>query len=262
MVSGYRSASRSVNRWKSCPARAWAAPVPGRSAITSNLAPGPRPACRPGSWPASSACTDAAGARRAASEVAPVFKSSAATAAPRTAARMWPVISVVTVCPAPRVQPRTAIRRGPASGILARSRSSVSGSRLPGPWPPATTFTWRRQLTSPRLPGPLSARSIDGSGRSRSTLTNLAATGTGAACGTGVACGTGSADAGVRSAGAGSGDIPVADAASSGAAAADTSASATSASGDAASGRLGFGHLGFGHLGFGRGREFSCGACG
>ena len=50
MVSGYRSASRSASRWKSSPP-AWAAPVPGRSAITSSLAPEPRPACRPGSRP-------------------------------------------------------------------------------------------------------------------------------------------------------------------------------------------------------------------
>ncbi len=87
---------------------------------------------------------------------------------------MWPVIRAVTVCPAPRVQPSTTMRYEPASGSLARSRSSASWSRLPGPWPPATTLTWRRQLTSSRLPGPLSARSMDGSGRSRSRSTPAA----------------------------------------------------------------------------------------
>ncbi len=44
MVSGYRSASRSASRWYHVPSRPWAAPVPGRSAITSSLASPSRPA--------------------------------------------------------------------------------------------------------------------------------------------------------------------------------------------------------------------------
>ena len=80
------------------------------------------------------------------------------------------------------------MRYEPPSGSLARSRSSPSWSRLPGPWPPATTLTWRRQLTSSRLPGPLSARSMDSSGRSRSTPTTRGATG---AWGSGAGAGAG-----------------------------------------------------------------------
>lgn len=54
------------------------------------------------------------------------------------------------------------MRRGPVSGSRARSRSSVSWSRWPGPWPPGTTRTRRCQLSI--RSGPLSARSIDGAG--------------------------------------------------------------------------------------------------
>ncbi len=57
------------------------------------------------------------------------------------------------------------MRRGPASGSRARSWSSVSWSRLPGPCPPGTTRTRRCQLSIRSAAGPLSARSIDGTGR-------------------------------------------------------------------------------------------------
>ena len=70
------------------------------------------------------------------------------------------------------------MRRGPVSGSRARSRSSVSWSRLPGPWPPGTTRTRRCQLSIRSAAGPLRARSIDGTGRRGcSGATGIAAAG-------------------------------------------------------------------------------------
>ncbi len=56
----------------------------------------------------------------------PGFRSRAATGSPRSATSSWPVIKAVMVWPAPLVQPRNTMRRGPASGSRARSWSSVS----------------------------------------------------------------------------------------------------------------------------------------
>jgi len=78
--------------------------------------------------PASSAATVSAGEACAcrASDLWPGFRSTAATGSPRSATSSWPVTKAVTVWPAPLVQPRNTMRRGPASGSRARSWSSVS----------------------------------------------------------------------------------------------------------------------------------------
>ena len=73
---------------------------------------------------------------------------------PRYVLSIEPVISAVTVWPAPQVQPRNMMRRGPVSGSRARSRSSVSWSRVPGHWPPGTTRTRRCQLSIRSAAGP------------------------------------------------------------------------------------------------------------
>ena len=94
---------------------------------------------------------------------------------------MWPVISVVTLCPAPLVQPSMSTRCGVLSGSLALARSSASWSRLPGPCPvPATILTLPCQVRLRSLEGPLSARSIDGTASGTASATALT-TGTGGA---------------------------------------------------------------------------------
>src|SRR3984957_21122068 len=78
---------------------------------------------------------------------------------------MEPVISAVTDCPAPLVQPRTRIRFGSAMAILARFRSCASWSRAPGPGMaplPVTILTLPPQEPFRSRAGPLSARSMDG----------------------------------------------------------------------------------------------------
>ena len=77
---------------------------------------------------ASSAATVSAGEACACrvSDPWPGLRSRAATGSPRSATSSWPVIKAVMVWPAPLVQPRNTMRRGPASGSWARSWSSVS----------------------------------------------------------------------------------------------------------------------------------------
>ena len=104
---------------------------------------------RPGWW-ASSAGGEAAGARGWPGG-GPGSGRGGRDRNPAHRSQECPVIRAVTVCPAPLVHrvPRDAR----PSGRLARSRSSASWSRSPGPCPPATTLTRRRQLTSSRRPG-------------------------------------------------------------------------------------------------------------
>ena len=180
--------------------------------MTSNLAPVAGPAGPPalaagpgwpgGTEPARNAATVSAGAVCACpvracpiSDPCPGLRSMAATGTPRSAASSCPVISAVTVWPAPLVQPRNTMRRGPASGSRARSRSSVSRSRLPGPWPPGTTRTRRCQLSIRSAAGPLRARSIDGTGRrgcsgtggcSGTSMVGVGAAGAGTSAGVGT----------------------------------------------------------------------------